>query len=101
MYVVNGIAYAGTKQNDMQVINVAVLDDMMMILTFSSGEKRLYDASELLKFPAFQPLANHEVFSNPVIDHGVVTWNNGEIDIAPETMYANSYQYEDKEYAMV
>lgn len=100
MYVVNGIAYAGTKSDDMKIIKVAVLDDMMMILTFSSGEKRLYDASELLKFPAFQPLKDNKVFSSPLIDHGVVTWNDGEIDIAPETMYENSYPYEDKEYAM-
>ena len=25
--------------------------------------------------------------------HGVMTWMNGEIDIAPETMYADSYPY--------
>ena len=27
------------------------------------------------------------------IFHGVMTWMNGDIDIAPETMYADSYPY--------
>lgn len=26
--------------------------------------------------------------------HGVITWNNGEIDIAPETVYAESFPYD-------
>lgn len=101
MYVVNGIAYAGTKQDDIKISNVSVLDDMIMILTFSSGEKRLYDASQLLKYPAFQLLKDNRVFASPVIDHGVVTWDDGNIDIAPETMYENSYPYEDREYTLV
>ena len=34
-----------------------------------------------------RPLADFTIF------HGVMTWMNGEIDIAPETMYADSYPY--------
>ena len=37
---------------------------------------------------------NEEIFMNPALFHGVITWNNGEIDIAPETVYRNSYAYE-------
>ena len=33
------------------------------------------------------------VFASAAVDHGVVVWLDGEIDIAPETMYANSYVY--------
>ena len=31
--------------------------------------------------------------NHPVVFHGVITWNNGEINIAPETVYAESYAY--------
>lgn len=93
MYIVNGIAYAGTKMQETRVQAVKPLDDMIMIITFASGEKRLYDASQLLAFPAFQPLKDEEVFKNAKVEYGVVTWADGDIDIAPETMYANSYEY--------
>lgn len=95
MYIVNGIAYAGTRMRETAVQAVKPLDDMMMIVTFSSGEKRLYDATQLLAFPTFQPLKNEEVFKSAKVEYGVVTWADGEIDIAPETMYANSYEYQE------
>ncbi len=95
MYIVNGIAHAGTQMQDILVQSIKPLDDRMMIVTFRSGEKRLYDATQLLAFPAFQPLADDEVFKNAKVVYGVVTWADGEIDIAPESMYENSYAYED------
>ena len=90
MYIANGLAYANAKMQEASVKAVKPLDDMMMIVTFGSGEKRLYDATQLL---AFQPLKDEKVFKNAKVEYGVVTWNNGEIDIAPETMYENSYEY--------
>jgi len=93
MYIENGIAYAGTPTDEIRVRSVKPLDDMMMILTFTSGERRLYDATQLLEYPAFQPLRDESVFKSAVVEHGIVVWNDGDIDIAPETMYANSYAY--------
>ena len=52
MYIMNGIAYAGTNMQNVLVQAVKPLDDMMMIVTFTSGEKRLYDATQLLVYPA-------------------------------------------------
>ena len=95
MYVINGIAYAGTSVQDMRVSAVKALDDMMLLLTFASGERRLYDATQLLEYPAFQPLKDEAIFKAASIDHGVVTWLDGDIDIAPETMYANSFPYDE------
>ncbi len=95
MYIVNGIAYAGTPMQDITVKAVKPLDDMMMIVTFASGEKRLYDATQLLAYPAFQPLKDDTVFKNAAIEYGAVVWMDGEIDIAPETMYRNSFAYEE------
>jgi hypothetical protein len=93
MYIENGIAYAGTPTDEIRVRSVKPLDDMMMILTFTSGERRLYDATQLLEYPAFQPLRDESVFMSATVEHGIVVWNDGDIDIAPETMYANSYAY--------
>lgn len=94
MYIINGIAYAGEPVSDMKITSVKPLDDMMMLITFSTGETRLYDATQLLEYPAFQPLQDEAVFRSAKIEYGVVTWLDGDIDIAPETMYQNSYAYE-------
>ncbi len=95
MYVMNGIAYAGTAVQDRRVSAVKALDDRMMLVTFVSGERRLYDATQLLQYPAFQPLKDEAVFRTASVDHGVVTWLDGEIDIAPETMYVTSFPYDE------
>ena len=47
MFVLNGIVYANEKSENIQVVSVKPLDDMMMILTFSTGEQRLFDATIL------------------------------------------------------
>ncbi len=95
MYIENGIAYAGTPTKEIRIRAVKALDDMMMILTFTSGERRLYDATQLLAYPAFQPLRDEVVFKSASVEYGTVVWNDGEIDIAPETMYANSFAYDE------
>ena len=64
-----------------------------MLVTFSTGEKRLFDTA-MLQGSAFAPLADEKIFSNPSLSHGVITWNNGEIDIAPEAVYRDSCAYE-------
>lgn len=95
MYIINGIAYAGDLIDGIEVRDVLVLDDMMLLLTFSTGEKRLFDSSILLEYPAFKPLSDVEVFKNVKIEHGVLVWLDGDIDIAPETLYKNSFSYLD------
>lgn len=44
--------------------------------------------------PAFEPLKNNCVFKSCQVIDGIVTWLNGKIDIAPETMYKDSFKYE-------
>ncbi len=92
MYIQNGICYAGTMQEGIKVTEAKPLRGGMMLVTFSTGEKRLFDTTKL-QGSAFAVLGNEEIFSHPVIFHGVITWNNGEVDIAPETVYAESYAY--------
>ena len=94
MYIMNGICYAGEIQAGIKVTEAKPLRGGMMLVTFSTGERRLFDTTSL-EGSAFAPLADEKIFSNPVLFHGVITWNDGEIDIAPETVYQNSYSYDD------
>ncbi|MDR1689012.1 MAG: DUF2442 domain-containing protein [Clostridiales bacterium] len=94
MYIKDGIAYAGAFADDLAVVSIKALPDMMMLITFSTGETKLYDASQLLNFPAFKPIENTEVFNGAQVEHGIVTWLNGEIDIAPEALYKSSFKYQ-------
>ena len=89
----NARCYAGEFQDGIKVTEAKPLRGGMMLVTFSTGEKRLFDTTTL-KGSAFAPLADEAIFNNPVLFHGIITWNNGEIDIAPETVYYNSYAYE-------
>ena len=96
MYILNDICYAGEMQSGIKVTDVKPLLGGVMLVTFSTGEKRLFDTT-LLQGSAFTPLRDEKVFSNPVLFHGVITWNNGEIDIAPEMVYRDSDAYEIEE----
>lgn len=40
-------------------------------------------------------MKDEAIFKAVSIERGIVVWMDGEIDIAPETMYADSYAYEE------
>lgn len=92
MYIMNGIVYGGEPMTSIEVSSVKALDDMIMLVSFSTGETRLFDAT-ILQGEVFEPLKKEDVFKNPIVNHGVVTWNDGDIDCAPEFIYNNSYEY--------
>ncbi len=92
MFISNGMVYGGKPDGPMRIASVQVLDDMMMILTFTTGERRLFDATSL-HGPVYEPLEDPVVFRSACLDHGIVTWQDGEIDCAPEYMYNHSYEY--------
>ena len=96
MYIVDDICYAGSMKDGIKVTSAKPLRGGMMLVTFSTGEQRLFDTT-MLKGSAFRALADEEIFSHPTIFHGVITWNNGAIDVAPETVYQNSYAYDSTE----
>ena len=89
MYILNGICYAGGMQDGIRVTEAKPLRGGILLVTFSTGEKRLFDTTKL-QGSAFEPLKDEKIFCNPVLFHGVITWNNGEIDIAPEALYRDS-----------
>lgn len=93
MYEINGILYAGEFNKMIKVVGVKPLDNYKLLLTFSTGEKKLYNVAPLLDLPAFQPLKDKYVFDGVSLDFDTVTWCNGDIDIAPETLYQESSIY--------
>ena len=94
MYEIDEIVYANEPGATIEIESVTPIDDMMMLVTFTTKETRLFDASQLLSGDAFKSLENPAIFNAPVVDGGVCTWNNGKIDVAPEYMYEHSFEYE-------
>lgn len=90
MYVVNGIAYAEERTPVIKISGIRPLDDYKLWIRFSTGEVKIFDFAPLLTQPAFAPLADHDLFRGVYIDYGVAVWADGEIDIAPQYLYANA-----------
>ena len=95
MYVVDGIAYAGEPIEGLRVRAVSVVTVLSLLVTFSTGERRVLDLAPLAEgTPAFAPLREWDVFSRPTVDHGVICWLDGQIDLAPEAAYRMGYRYD-------
>lgn len=94
MFEKDGILYAGEPIQGITIKKVTAVRNHTMLVTFSTGETRLFDISPLLSLPAFEPLKDEETFGRFTLDHGIITWCDGAIDIAPERVYEYSYQYE-------
>ena len=95
MRILNDIAYADDYNSEnLKVIKVEIISELCMLVTFSNGEKRIFDLIELVNYPAYQKLKDFNLFKQAYIENGVIVWDNGNIDIAPETVYKNSYVYE-------
>ena len=92
MQIIDDLCYAREQTQNINLKEAKVLRGGMLLLTFSTGEQRLFDTT-LLKGSAFEPLKDEKVLEDFNIFHGVMTWMNGDIDISPETMYADSYPY--------
>lgn len=92
MYVIEDICYAGEREADIRIKNAKLLRGGMLLVTFTSGEQRIYDTTQLTG-SAFAPLKDEKILRDFTIFHGVLTWMNGDIDIAPETVYEDSFPY--------
>ena len=92
MFVMDGLAFASEPKASMKVLDAKAVNGLSRLVF--SPRKRLFDASELTDKPAFKSLKDSRIFGAFSIDHDIVTWDNGEIHLDPETMYAMSYPYE-------
>ncbi len=95
MYISNGIAYAGEPKPELKVSGVRPLKNYKLWLRFNTGEAKIFDFSPLLSTEAFAPLKDEALFREVYIDYGMPVWNDGDIDIAPETLYAEGVSADD------
>lgn len=59
-------------------------------LSFNDGSRKVFDFSPLIKkFPLYKDIEPTEKFKDFTVTDWTVSWENGEIDIAPEYLYEN------------
>ena len=86
---------SGDMATSLEVIDITDLDGSILLVTFNNGEKRLFDVTSLLnKGSAFTPLSEERIRKTAKVTFGFVSWLDGEIDVAPETMYVESFKYD-------
>ena len=70
-----------------EVKEVEAKDDYKLLITFVTGEKKLFDFKPLLDQVYYKELKdNEELFKKATVGGDTVVWND-EIDIAPEYLY--------------
>lgn len=72
-----------------RVKQVEPTDNYELILTFNTGEKKMFDVKALFQYPMYAPLKNIGFFKMVKADNMCVYWND-DIDICPDTLYAQS-----------
>lgn len=72
-----------------RVKEVVPTDNFELLLTFNTGEKKKFDAKTLFQYPMYAPLMNIGFFKLVKVDNMCVYWND-EIDICPDSLYAQS-----------
>ena len=100
MYIIDDICYASNQDAEPRIIAASPLKGRMLLVTFSTGEQRLFDCTQLTE-PAFEPLEDEEVFLTAQTTCGFISWDGGRIDIAPEFVYENSLPYDCEDNALL
>ncbi len=95
MFEENGIIYASDAAPEIQVTGARSVGSACLIVMFDTGKERLLDTAELLYMPAFEPLSDPDIAEAAYVDHGMLMWLNGTIDLAPKATYCMSHEYVD------
>lgn len=72
-----------------RVKQATALPEHRLLITFDNGEKRVFDAKPLLRYPCFSPLQDASFFKTVRVAYGTVAWD-GDIDYCPDTLYDES-----------
>ncbi|MBL7661470.1 DUF2442 domain-containing protein [bacterium] len=72
-----------------RVVSVKANDDYTLVLVFTNGETRIFDAANLLDTGVFKALKDITQFRQAAVAYGTVIWP-GEIDLCPDTLYEDS-----------
>lgn len=71
------------------VTKVIPQDGYQLLITFSTGETKLFDAQPYLEKVGFTRLKDQALFKQAYIAYDTICWP-GNLDIAPETLYDRS-----------
>ena len=71
------------------VVRVTPLDGFLLLLDYVGGERRTFDMTPLLDETPWTVLRDPVLFRRATVEYGTVVWPGG-IDVAPETLYADS-----------
>lgn len=93
MYEHDGLICASESMQELEVRECRYVGDRIFLIDFSTGETRLFDATCLFGMPAFEPLEDPAKLEAFKVEDGILTWMDGKIDIAPEGLYARSFEY--------
>jgi hypothetical protein len=72
-----------------RVSTVLPIEDFRLLLTFNTGERRIFDAKPLFSVDVFKPLQSKLFFESVRAAYGSILWPN-DIDYCPDTLYAES-----------
>jgi len=72
-----------------KVVDVKPNEDHTLLLTFTNGEARLFDARGLLKYEIYKPLESIAFFNLAKVDNGGIVWP-GDLDLCYHTLYPES-----------
>ena len=67
-------------------VAVKPIEDYQLLVTFKTGEKRIYDAKPLIKGDWFGQLKDISKFNSAKIVSNTEEWADGQ-DIAPDELY--------------
>ena len=76
-------------------IAVKPTEDYKLLLTFSTGERKIFDVQPYLDMPFFAKLKDKDSFHRVFVNEYTVEWENG-CDIAPHELYDDSIALEAK-----
>lgn len=71
------------------VISVEALENYNLLLTFKTGEKKIYDMKPHLDGGIFEELKDKNLFIKVRVSFDTIEWENGA-DFDPEVLYQDS-----------
>lgn len=72
-----------------RAIDVKILNEYNIEITFDNGEKRVLDITPYFKFKIFQELKEKDNFKKVKVSGLSIEWENGA-DICPDELYGGS-----------
>ncbi len=73
-----------------RVLSVKPMHPFRLLLTFDSGEQRIFDVAPYLDIGIFKELTSDGLFYSARAVDGSVQWQN-EADFCPDTLYLGSH----------